>query len=207
MGDSNVNLATLIGSRICHDLISPIGAISNGLELLGMADGVQGSAQGGARGPEMDLITDSVGNAGARIRFFRIAYGPAGDQMMGPAEIISVLNDLGQGGRHQVQWGPLDAQPRPEVRLVFLALQCFETAMPYGGTVHVAVEGGTWIITANADKLAVDQALWAELGRSGDVSAQITPALVQFALFPAVATDLGRTPQVTVAGNCLSLRF
>ncbi|MEX0370774.1 MAG: histidine phosphotransferase, partial [Tateyamaria sp.] len=38
MGQSNINLAALIGSRICHDLISPIGAINNGLELLGMSD-------------------------------------------------------------------------------------------------------------------------------------------------------------------------
>ena len=65
MGTSNVNLAALIGSRICHDLISPIGAINNGLELLGMT--------GSSEGPELQLITDSVGSATARIRFFRIA--------------------------------------------------------------------------------------------------------------------------------------
>ena len=67
MGECNVNLAALIGSRICHDLISPIGAINNGLELLDMNGGVQGA--------EMELISGSVGNAGARIRFFRIAFG------------------------------------------------------------------------------------------------------------------------------------
>ncbi len=54
------DLAALIGSRICHDLISPIGAIGNGLELLSMA---------GAGGPEVALISDSVSNANARIRF------------------------------------------------------------------------------------------------------------------------------------------
>ena len=37
MGQSNVSLSALIGSRICHDLISPIGAINNGLELLDMS--------------------------------------------------------------------------------------------------------------------------------------------------------------------------
>ncbi|MEO0403208.1 MAG: histidine phosphotransferase, partial [Pseudomonadota bacterium] len=69
MGQTNVNLAALIGSRICHDLISPIGAINNGLELLGMSDQRDG--------PEIDLISESVENASARIRFFRIAYGAA----------------------------------------------------------------------------------------------------------------------------------
>ena len=98
MGETNVNLAALIGSRICHDLISPIGAISNGLELLDLAGGVQG--------PEMDLIADSVGNAGARIRFFRIAYGAAGDQMLGRAEVVSVLDDMTRGGAVKGAMGP-----------------------------------------------------------------------------------------------------
>ena len=62
------NIAALIRSRICHDLISPIGAIGNGVELLTMSASAGGS-------PELDLIADSVHNANARIRFFRIAYG------------------------------------------------------------------------------------------------------------------------------------
>ena len=65
MQQTNASLATLIGSRICHDLISPIGAINNGLELLELT--------GGAQGPEMDLISNSVEHAEARIKFFRIA--------------------------------------------------------------------------------------------------------------------------------------
>ena len=72
MGQNKLNIAALIGSRICHDLISPIGAINNGLELLEMT--------GTSSGPEMELISESVGNASARIRFFRIAYGAASDQ-------------------------------------------------------------------------------------------------------------------------------
>ncbi len=62
------DIASLIGSRISHDLISPIGAIGNGLELLSMS---------GAGGPEVELISDSVANANARIRHFRIAFGLA----------------------------------------------------------------------------------------------------------------------------------
>ena len=69
MSVDNANLAALVGSRICHDLISPIGAINNGLELLGMS--------GDMSGPELELISDSVANANARIRFFRIAFGAA----------------------------------------------------------------------------------------------------------------------------------
>ena len=55
------DLAALIGSRICHDLISPIGAIGNGVELM-MMDGT-------AKTPELALIAESVANANARIRY------------------------------------------------------------------------------------------------------------------------------------------
>lgn len=58
----DLNYAALIGSRICHDLISPIGAINNGLELIEMS--------APSLGPEMALISDSVTSASARIRFF-----------------------------------------------------------------------------------------------------------------------------------------
>jgi histidine phosphotransferase ChpT len=197
MGDSNVNLASLIGSRICHDLISPIGAITNGLELLDLTGGVQG--------PEMDLIADSVGNAGARIRFFRIAYGAAGEQMMGRPEVVSVLEDLNRGGRLNVAWGPLEAQSRGEVRLAFLALQCVETALPYGGDVRIMVEDGTWTATGKAKKLNVDQGLWDSL--SGKGTTEITPALVQFALLPAAAADLGRKVQMACDETGITLRF
>ena len=96
MGDSDVNLAELIGSRICHDLISPIGAITNGLELLDMV--------GGTQGPEMDLISGSVGSAGARIRFFRVAFGSASDQPLGRTEVAELLKDVERAGRVRVNW-------------------------------------------------------------------------------------------------------
>ena len=183
MGDTSVKLASLIGSRICHDLISPIGAITNGLELLDLA--------GTAQGPELDLISDSVVSAGARIRFFRIAYGAAGDQMLGRAEVVSVLDDMARGGRLTMQWNPADAQPRALVRLAFLALQCCETAMPYGGAVRIAQESGSWTVKGSAEKLNVEEPLWARLETPGSGD-DVTPAQVQFALLPALAQDLGR---------------
>jgi histidine phosphotransferase ChpT len=67
---ARTDLTALVGSRICHDLVSPLGAIGNGVELLGLT--------GIAPSPEMALIVESVENANARLRFFRIAYGAAG---------------------------------------------------------------------------------------------------------------------------------
>lgn len=198
MQQTSANLATLIGSRICHDLISPIGAINNGLELLELTGGVQG--------PEMELISDSVEHAEARIRFFRIAYGASGDQMMGPPEIVSILNDIGRGRRLVTEWGPSASQPRAEVRLAFLALQCCETALPYGGTVRLMVEDSVWTVVGTAEKLKFDADLWAGLSAS-ETQADITPAQVQFALLPVIAAELGRKIKVVQTETQVSLRF
>jgi histidine phosphotransferase ChpT len=172
----------LLGSRICHDLISPIGAISNGLELL-MMDRSQG-------GPEMLLISESVANASARIRFFRVAYGLAGpDQRIGRAEVQSILSDLTRGSRMQVDWQSETDLMRREVKIAFLLFQCLESAMAFGGKVQVQVTDRRWAISGAADKLRIEPDLW---GILVDPSAQVAvvPGEVQF---PLVAEELERS--------------
>ncbi|WP_428925276.1 histidine phosphotransferase family protein [Marinibacterium sp. SX1] len=198
MGQGNDNLAALIGSRICHDLISPIGAIHNGLELLDMAGAVEG--------PEMGLIADSVSNAEARIRFFRLAYGAAGDQQIARSEVVAVLRDMGKAGRLSLEWMPLDPQPRCDVRLALLAVQCLETAMPYGGTIRVDRPGPGWSVTGEAERLVLDPALWSGL-TDPDIQAEITPALVQFGLMPMAVVDAGRHLEVTTSGQRIEMTF
>ncbi|WP_299369688.1 histidine phosphotransferase family protein [uncultured Tateyamaria sp.] len=197
MGQTNVNLAALIGSRICHDLISPIGAINNGLELLGMSDDRDG--------PEIDLISESVGNASARIRFFRIAYGAASDQAMGRAEVVSILNDTMKGGRLTVAYGPLDEKPRWAVRMAFLAIQCLETSMPYGGRIEVNCDNGAWTITGYSQKSNPDDTLWSLL--DGTEPEDLAPAHVQFALLPAVANDAERTVTGEIEAERMRILF
>ncbi|WP_299147941.1 histidine phosphotransferase family protein [uncultured Tateyamaria sp.] len=197
MGQSNVNLAALIGSRICHDLISPIGAINNGLELLGMSDGRDG--------PEIDLISESVENASARIRYFRIAYGAASNTEMGRAEVVSILNDTSRGGRMTLAYGPLDGQPRWAIRMAFLAIQCLESSMPYGGRVEVNRDAHGWSVTGFSQKTNADPALW-DLLKGAEV-ADLAPAHVQFALLSAVAGDAGRTVETEITPDLLRIRF
>ncbi|TMV08580.1 histidine phosphotransferase [Ruegeria sediminis] len=198
MGDSSVNLAALIGSRICHDLISPIGAITNGLELLDMVGAVQG--------PEMELISGSVGNAGARIRFFRIAFGSSGEARLGRTEIAKILDDLGRASRIKAHWAPQEPKPRTEVKLAFLALLCCETAMPLGGTVEVACDGGQWTVAGMADKMNIESDLWHGLN-ARTTRARITPALVQFALLPAIAAEAGRRVRAETSSTRVVIRF
>ena len=175
------DLAALLGSRICHDLISPIGAIGNGLELL-LLDGSQG-------GPEMALISESVANASARIRFFRIAFGQAGsDTRIARAEVQSILADLTRGGRLSIDWKTGTDMPRAEVKIVFLLIQCLESAMAYGGKITVTDVDARWLILGQASKLKIDTGLW-EVLANPTATPDLGPAQVHF---PLVAEEITR---------------
>ncbi len=194
----DLDFAALIGSRICHDLISPIGAINNGIELMEMSMP--------APTAEMALISESVTNASARIRFFRIAFGAGSAQMVGRPEVNSILKDNYAAGRLTVAWGPLDGQERWLVRMCFLALMCMETGMPYGGRVEVREEAGTFILYAQADKFKIEEPLWAML-EGGARIADLRPAHVQFGLLPLIAADAGRPLSVSLSEQEIEIRF
>lgn len=199
MAQTELDLAALISSRICHDLISPIGAINNGLELLGMSGQSLDT-------PEMSLINESVQNASARIRFFRIAYGAASEQEIGRAEVISILNDMMGGGRLSVEWGPLEGQPRDVVRLALLAIQCLETAMPYGGRIEVSSSRKQWKIHGKSEKFNQIDNLWSAVS-SVETASVIAPAHVQFALLPAAAKEQNRDVRVTRTATDITIQF
>ncbi len=190
------DLAALIGSRICHDLISPIGAIGNGVELLMM--------ETAATSPEMQLISESVANANARIRFFRVAFGAAStEQRIGRAEVVSILSDMTRGGRLQIAWQLASDASRAEVKLAFLLLQCLETAMPFGGRITVTLDG-SWQIEGVAARFRDEPALWQVLqGGHADLS----PAQVQFALAPVEAAALGRNLTLHRTEDTIRLSF
>lgn len=85
----------LVASRICHDLVSPVGAISNGVELM--------EELGEEAGAEaLKLVADSAAQAGVRLKAFRLCYGAAGtDKNIGFKEIREVFTDLLKAGRVQ----------------------------------------------------------------------------------------------------------
>lgn len=198
MADPLPDFAALIGSRICHDLISPLGAIGNGVELLEM------SGAGGS--PEVALISESVANANARIRFFRIAFGAAGGGgLVSAAEIRSILAGMTSGSRLMIDWQVAGDVPRPMVKLAFLALQCLETALPWGGGITVT-SAGHWQVDARAPRTNVDAALWANLSAAAPDPA-IAPAQVQFAILPAEARAQGRSLDWSQSGEGVAIRF
>ena len=199
MNTTQIDIAALIGSRICHDLISPLGAIGNGVELLGMA--------GATDGPEMALISESVTSANARVRFFRIAFGAANpDQMIGRDEITSILHDLTLGGRITLHWNSDADVPRAQVKLAFLLIQCFETALPYGGTIDIAQANDRWELHSNAKKMNIDPTIW-ELLIATNSERDISPAEVHFALVPDAVRTAGRALKTDLSDDAIALSF
>jgi histidine phosphotransferase ChpT len=167
-------LSAMVAARICHDLVSPLGAIGNGLEL------IQASQQ--MLGPEISLVAESTSCANAKLRFFRVAFGIVGaDQMISHAEIMSILRAISAHQKQRVQWTGTAELTRRQVKLVFLLLMCLETALPWGGDIDVMVHAGGVQMIARSERMKIDDALWACLG-SGAVLEDVTSARVQFLL-------------------------
>ena len=197
MKDAELN--ALVGSRICHDLISPLGAIGNGVELLSMS--------GVSAAPEMTLISESVESANARIRFFRIAFGAArNEDLIGNSELKSVLGDLYRGNRLHVDWRISEDVPRAEAKLAFLLLQCLESAFPWGGRIQVTRTGTTWNVFGSAERAKIDTPLWELLvdpRRQVDISA----SNVHFALIHPAAQQVGRRVATNITDTSVSVSF
>ena len=193
------NLNALVGSRICHDLISPLGAIGNGIELLGLA--------GYGTGPEMELVGESVTGATARLKFLRLAFGDASaDQTCGRSDILSTLDAAARGGRLSYSWNVAGDPPRLDVRVALLALMCVETALPLGGDIDISLEGGSWAIYAKHDRLTLDPALWVPLSKNACPEV-LSAAQVHFGLLPQMAGEAGRTLSLGHGADWVKISF
>jgi histidine phosphotransferase ChpT len=129
----DLDLAALLCSRICHDLISPVGAVGNGLELL--------EPSGPDEADVRLLLADSARTAIAALGFFRIAFGMVGSAAspVGCSELGGVAGGYLSNSRHRLEWPQSgDALGRAEAKLLLLMLLTAMTATPIGGTLRVA---------------------------------------------------------------------
>jgi histidine phosphotransferase ChpT len=131
-----LDLAALLCSRVCHDLISPSGAIVNGLEVLEEAKDDE------TRTFALDLIKKSARTASARLQFCRIAFGAAGSAGaqidLGDAE--NVARGFIEDEKVKLAWNlPRVLMPKNRVKLLLNMLLVATASIPRGGI--VAVEG------------------------------------------------------------------
>lgn len=168
------DLSALVSARLCHDLISPIGAIGNGLELLELAQG--------PGGPELALVNESLATALAKLRFFRVAFGPVEPHARIPRDEIAQICDAMFHGRFTVAWerGGGDIA-RPLARIACLAILCLERSLPMGGEVRVATADRALSLATDGRRTAPPAPLWAHVTQ-GAALGELKPDSVQFAL-------------------------
>ena len=174
------SLMELLSSRICHDLVSPVGAINNGLEFMeDMADDAEG------RKEATNLIEHSANAAGARLMAFRLAYGAGAiDGNIKPEDIQKAFGALIRtDGKVRQSWdpfGPLGVSPatRGFSKILMGTLMMAQDCLPKGGLVFVdAGTGEETLIKAEGIGATIREQVEDALAGTLPV-AQVDPRLV-----------------------------
>jgi histidine phosphotransferase ChpT len=143
--DLPLRVTELLASRICHDLISPVSAINNGVELVEELgpDGLHDA---------LDLIGQSAKSAARKLMFLRLAYGAAGSEAgLGWRDLKEAANAFFEGGKVTIQWQDdsyefKTGEPKLVLNMALVAQEC----LPHGGTVAIfAGQDGTLRVTAS----------------------------------------------------------
>jgi len=153
---SDIDLAALLCSRVCHDVISPVGAVANGLEVL------EDEEDETMREVAMDLVRRSARQASAKLQFCRLAFGASGAQ---GADI-----DLGEAGsialmfvgeeKVKLDWqAPRENRPKLEVKLLMNMMLVAISTIPRGGLVEVSADGDSLTARAHGDNARIDEKL------------------------------------------------
>ncbi len=176
-GPDALALSALLSSRVCHDLINPVGALSSGLEVLD-----DPSMEGAMREAAMDLIRSGAQKAIALLSYARLAYGAAGGfgAQISLEDAQKALADLFAITKAELQWelgSGLAAKENVKVLMVlaYAAADC----VPRGGVVSVKGDINNFTVSASGKKLLLNDSLVKALGGdAADITPKFTPALI-----------------------------
>ena len=133
-----LDLAALLCSRVCHDVISPVGAIANGLEVL------ESEQDPDMRGFAMELIKKSTATASARLQFCRLAFGAAGSAgaSIDTGDAEGVARGLVADEKTKLHWNATRALlPKNKVKLILNLVLIAGQCIPRGGVITVTIDG------------------------------------------------------------------
>ena len=165
---SDLDLAALLCSRVCHDVISPVGAIANGLELM---DDPETDAE--MKSTALDMVRSSAKTATAKLKFCRIAFGAAGS-----AGALIDLTEAGEVARAfvgeekvKLDWqAPRENRPKQEVKLLLNMLLIALAGIPRGGVVTVSADGSNLAVRATGERAKINEAMAQALAGSADLT-------------------------------------
>lgn len=176
---SQMDLAALMCSRLCHDLLSPVGALNNGLELL------EDETDPDMRKRCIDLLGASARTTAQKLKYFRLAFGSAGGygehvNAEEPKELIAGI--IAENDRVTMEWVSNDNQlPKMAVKVLLNLALIAINSLVHGGNITVAIENtGTHCeIALRATKIVADDVILRALkGRmdDGELSARTVAA-------------------------------
>lgn len=171
----DLRVAELLASRLCHDMVSPVGAVKTGVELF--------TEYGDdADGETMGLITKSVLQASEKLQFFRLAYGSAGNSASGitVADAVGLIRSVCGNQRTVIETDALDNQPPlGAIKVMLNGAMLAGDCLPRGGVLRLSseVESGSNYavrVTAVGERAGLDDELSGALSGETDV-ADLTP--------------------------------
>jgi histidine phosphotransferase ChpT len=133
-----LDLAAMLCSRVCHDVISPVGAIVNGLEVL------EDDSDPSMRDVALDLIKRSAAGASAKLQFCRLAFGAAGSAgaSIDTGDADKVARAMLESDRTKLDWAaPRQFLAKNKVKLLLNLCQIANATIPRGGHIHVSLIG------------------------------------------------------------------
>lgn len=206
MTTSSLELASLLCSRLCHDMLSPVGALSNGIELL--AD---------EKDPQMrqrcfELLDQSARISTDKLKFFRLAFGAAGGfgELVPVSEARALVDGLvANNARIVVNWAlGSDSLPKPAIKVLLNFGLIGIEALPRGGALDIAAEFRAGVseiaVRAAGQRIAFDR----DVGRAldgtlpeGELSSRTAPAT----MIRQLAQEQGGALQYALAEDALVL--
>jgi histidine phosphotransferase ChpT len=135
---NDLDFAALLVSRVCHDLVSPVGAVVNGLEVLEDETDVD------MRADALRLVAASAEQAAARLKFCRIAFGAAGSAgaELDLNEVGRIMTGLLNGGKVDLLWQAEPANwPKDWAKLLMNVVLAAADCLPRGGRIMVETTG------------------------------------------------------------------
>ncbi|MEO9600823.1 histidine phosphotransferase family protein [Parasphingorhabdus sp.] len=202
MSNDEVDLAALLCSKICHDLLSPVGAINNGLELL--EDETDPVMQDRC----MNLLADSARTSAEKLKYFRLAFGAAGGfgDQVDPAEARQLVQSLiEESGKITLGWALQgEALPKKVIKILLNLVLIAKESLVRGGNLDVGAEQGDLgievVIRAEGTRIALDDGIRSALDGTiepSELSARTVAAWMTRELALKNGGDLRISPEST----------
>ncbi|WP_339860525.1 histidine phosphotransferase family protein [Paremcibacter congregatus] len=194
---NDIEFSALLCSRLCHDLISPVGAIANGLEILGDEEDEM------MRAEVMTLLGQSAEVTSSRLKFYRLSFGAAGGfgEKVPIREAESAVNGLYNSGKINLTWhSDVGLVNKDALKVMLNLILLAGESLIRGGDLLVEIRennpGIEMTVTVRGDKIILqDSTRQALLGELGDeqIEAKSAPAFLAASVAARLGTKIGFT--------------